>query len=211
MEHSGVPRGKLRISLSSVLGELATADMLARFRSLYPNIDLDILVDDRFVDLVEEGFDLRIRASSAMPDSSMTYRNIGNIPVSLVASTTYLNRNGRPESVEGLEKHQMIAHRYSTNFTKGQQIERVTIHCCARANSTQLVYGLVVRHQGIAFLPHHIFADDPTIERLLPEYDRGSLTLSIVYPARDHTPLKVHNFINFFKEWFGEAFGVKPQ
>lgn len=211
LEQTSSAAGKLRISIPSVLGEQATADMIAQFLARYPNIDLDILLDDRFVDMVEEGFDLCIRASSSQPDSNLIYRYIGKMPFELVASKTYLETHGRPKTVQDLAKLQIIVHRYANNgtftFWHNHQAEKVTIRHRVRVNSAHLVHRLVDNHQGIAFLPCYIFESNPQIEVLLPHYENGALTVSLVYPEREHTPVKVHKFIEFFKAWFEEQVG----
>ncbi|MGF1909689.1 LysR family transcriptional regulator [Vibrio kasasachensis] len=208
MEQTGIPSGKLRLSVPSVLGESATADMCAQFLSQYPNIDLDVMVEDRFIDLIEEGFDLCIRASSSQPDSNLIYRYIGKMPFDLVGSKTYLERHGYPKSVQDLKNLKIIVHRYANNttfsFSKQGQIEKVNIHQRVRVNSAQLVHCLVARHQGLAFLPRYIFKHNPEIEVLLSDYDNGALTISLVYPEREHAPQKVRQFITFFKAWFEE-------
>ncbi|WP_434998331.1 LysR family transcriptional regulator [Vibrio scophthalmi] len=208
LEQTSSAAGKLRVSIPSVLGEKATAEMMAQFLDKYPNIDLDILVDDRFIDLIEEGYDLCVRASSAQPDSNLIYRYIGKMPFKLVASKRYVEQHGRPNSAQDLTQLKIIVHRYANNgtftFCKNKQLEKVTIRHRIRVNSAHLVHHLVDNHQGIAFLPCYIFANNPQIEVLLPQYDDGALTVSLVYPEREHTPVKVHKFIEFFKAWFEE-------
>ncbi|MDD1793772.1 LysR family transcriptional regulator [Enterovibrio sp. ZSDZ42] len=205
-ELKGTPSGRLRISFSSILGEKNTAACCTEFMALYPDIDLDILIDDRIVDLVEEGFDLCIRASTTMPDSSLIRKNIGEMVTHLLASKSYIEKYGEPLQPSDLVTHRFIGHTYVKNtvftFKHDQGTDKVTIPKKVRVNSTYFVRQMVETGQGIAFLPAYFKNANPDLVTLLPHCYPSSIDISAVYPERAFTPVKTHKFIAFFQEWF---------
>ncbi|MCK6262979.1 LysR family transcriptional regulator [Vibrio sp. ZSDE26] len=212
----GSPSGLLRVSMPSVLGNRASAMMCSAFLRRYPEIELDILVEDRFVDLIEEGFDICIRASADFPDSTLIYKHIGDLNIHLMASTGYLERHGHPEVASDLAEHPLISHRYAGSstfdFEIGGKTESVKFERKVRVNSTAFVRHLVEQGEGVGFIPVSGQLDESVnlqsnLVTLLPDYQKGKITISMVYPERTYTPLKVHKFINFFEEWFQEYIG----
>lgn len=208
-ELRGTPSGLLRISMPSVLGDQESANLCAAFLKEYPDIELDISVEDRFVDLVEEGFDLCIRASAEFPDSTLIYKRIGELSVHLVASPEYLAKHGHPTTASDLASHQLISHRYAGSntfaFEKQGKVEHVTFNRRVRVNSTGFVRHIVVQGTGIGFLPKPSQKgahEKINLVSLLPDYQEGKITVSLVYPERTYTPLKVYKFIDFFELWF---------
>ncbi|PKF48776.1 LysR family transcriptional regulator [Enterovibrio nigricans] len=210
-ELKGAPSGRLRISFSSILGEKNTAACCTEFMQLYPDVDLDILIDDRIVDLVEEGFDLCIRASTQMPDSSLIRKNIGQMTTHLLASRDYIEKYGEPMHPSDLVTHRFIGHTYVKNsvftFQHDNGIEKVAIPKKVRVNSTYFVRQMVETGEGIAFLPAYFKRANPDLVTLLPHCHPSSIDISAVYPERAFTPAKTHKFIAFFQEWFQRHMG----
>ncbi|WP_087024764.1 LysR family transcriptional regulator [Thaumasiovibrio subtropicus] len=210
-EIQGTPSGLLRLSMPSILGEAASAALCAAFLKQYPDIELDILVEDRFVDLIEEGFDVCIRASAEFPDSSLIYRRIGEMPIHLMASEAYIAKWGAPKLAKELANHPIITHRYARagafQFEKDGKVESVNFSRRVRVNSTAFVRHLVEEGEGVGFLPVCISGaqNQSKLVSLLPDYQEGKITFSVVYPERTYTPLKVHKFIEFFEEWFRDT------
>ncbi|WP_075202559.1 LysR family transcriptional regulator [Vibrio mexicanus] len=213
----GSPSGRLRVSMSNVLGDRPTAVMCAEFLKRYPDIELDLQIEDRFVDLIEEGFDLCVRASDRFPDSSLIYKRVGDLRVQLMASPDYLAQYGHPQTASDLSKHVLISHRYSGSntfaFEKDGDIEHVTFAKQVRVNGTAFVRHIVEQGVGIGFLPTYCRSaveggtnrEDSQSQVLVPllqDYTDGSITISLVYPDRTYTPLKVQKFNAFFEEWF---------
>lgn len=96
-------RGTLRITMPSELGRLLTDSLTNRFLPQHPEMRLDIGMTDRSVDLIREGYDLALRAGQ-LPDSDLDARTLGKLPMALVASPKYLERNGRPRSLKDLSQ-----------------------------------------------------------------------------------------------------------
>lgn len=207
----GAPSGLLRVSIPSVLGDKASAMMCAAFLKRYPEIELDIVVEDRFVDLVEEGIDVCIRATADFPDSTLIYRKVGDIDIHLMASKSYLDQHGYPRVASDLVSHDLISHRYAGSnvfeFDKNGRAESVRFNRRVRVNSTSFVKTIVEQGEGVGFLPARMAsAPNARLVRLLPDYKPGGITISVVYPERTYTPLKVHKFIDFFDVWFQENY-----
>jgi len=103
-ELQDLPRGKVRITSSEDVGRLLVAPVAARFMQQYPEIDLDVVLTPRNVDLVQEGFDLAVRVGR-LADSSLVARSLGVLRIGLFASPDYLLRRGAPDTVQGLAGH----------------------------------------------------------------------------------------------------------
>ncbi len=104
---SGTPRGLLKLTAPQTLGEMVVMDMVTAFRRKYPAVELDILLADRTVDLVAEGFDVALRVAT-MTDSSLIARKLCSMRIPLCASPAYLERNGMPRRPEDLVQHHCI-------------------------------------------------------------------------------------------------------
>ncbi|KXF79981.1 LysR family transcriptional regulator [Enterovibrio coralii] len=198
--------GLMRVSLPSLFANADTSRMLAEFMEKYPDLDIELHLNDRFVDLVDEGYDLSVRASFVQPDSSLIYRFVGKICIDLVGAKGYFEKHGYPKNAADLQHHDFIDHGNSAAGTvilsKAGVLERVNVHQRVRANNTHMVRDLVVQEQGIAFIPRLATLYHPDLERVLTDYDPGYLTLSVVYPERRHTPQKVYKFVEFLAAWF---------
>src|SRR5258707_14233729 len=105
---SGVPRGTLRVSVPSWAATRTMVDMVAAYRQRYPEVVVDLSFEDRFVDLVEEGYDLAIRATSDPPPAGLIARPLRPVPFVIAASRNYLKRYGVPQSPEDLAQHDSV-------------------------------------------------------------------------------------------------------
>ncbi|MGF1736775.1 LysR family transcriptional regulator [Photobacterium satsumensis] len=205
-EAESSPSGRLRVSLPSVFGEQEIMELCSQFIAAYPNIDVDIHLDDRKVDLIEEGFDVCIRASFSHPDSNLVMKKLGTLPIRLYASKSYVEINGYPESAEELASHNFIAHAFANcnllSFKGKSGIERVSVRQKARVNNTYFVRHLVKKGHGIAFLPEYMSQGLPELTVLLSGYTPSTLDICAMYPDRLFIPNKTRAFVAFFNEWF---------
>ena len=101
------PQGRLRVSASVVLGQALLPAMLAEYTAQYPEVDLFVDLANRRVDLLEEGYDLAIRAGE-LPDSSLVSRRLGRARAGLFAAPAYLRLHGRPTTAQALAGHALI-------------------------------------------------------------------------------------------------------
>lgn len=101
------PRGSLRISVPVTFGTGQISSVVAKFLCTYPDVDINMVLDDRFVELVAEGFDMAIRIG-VLENSSLMARKLAEARLMLVASPDYLERNGHPSSIDDLTNHHLL-------------------------------------------------------------------------------------------------------
>lgn len=202
------PRGELRISAPFSFGIRALAPAISDFLKKYPDISVHMVLDDRFVELVAEGFDLAIRIGD-LPDSSMRARKLADAQALVVASPAYLEANGTPTSVQDLASHNLL---HYSNLSSGnvwrlsgpggqerqvRAVGRLTI------NNGDALRQAALDGLGIAFLPDFIVDDAITtgqLVELVPESRRPPLGVYAVYPQGRFPQPKLRAFIDHMVE-----------
>lgn len=195
------PRGLLRVTAPlnfDFLGPMVTA-----FLERYPEVRLDMLCADRVVHLVEEGFDLAVRAGP-LADSSLIARQLGSMPSFVVASPAFVARCGRPETPRDLERLECIA--FSAGPQRARWIlergsERAAVPVGARfaVNDFELLHAAATGGLGAAMLPvYRCLADlrAGRLERLLPGWSSPAVPIHAVYPSTRHLSPKVRAFLD---------------
>jgi len=203
------PRGRLRLSAPLDFGRLHLAGPLAGFAARHPGVSLDVELTDRFVDLVEEGFDVVVRIAQ-LADSSLHARRIAPCRRVLCASPGYLERLGRPAGVADLAGHERIAYVPSGSerwhFRSAGGPRAIGVPERHRANNGELMRALAVAGQGIALLPTFIACDDLRAGRLVAlftdELDED-LAIHAVYPHRRHLSARVRLLVDHLVEELG--------
>ncbi len=211
-QHQASPRGHLRISAPMSFGFLHLAPALPDFLDRYPEVSVDLAMNDRFVDLVEEGFDLAVRIS-ALADSSLISRRLAPIRRVLCASPDYLARRGLPKTPDDLKGHDGLR---NTNISPSSAEWRfvapdgrewsIEMEGRVAANNGDALRAAALRGLGIANLPSFIVGGDlqaGTLVSLLDGFLPGDLTLHAVYPAARHLSPKVRAFVDFLADRFG--------
>lgn len=215
LDQTTAPRGLLRVSAPRNFGEMILAPAIYTFLASYPEVSLDLRLEDRFVDLVDEGIDVALRISAAQ-DSSLIARKIVDMAHSVVASPAYLKARGTPKVPEDLRHHAAIV---DTNLS-GQANWRflvdnatVSVHVDGpvRVNSPLSARDAALADLGIALLPGYLA--DPVIAsgrlvRVLEGYLQTGSSLQAVYPHRRHLAGKVRALIDHLVAWF-EAHPVR--
>jgi DNA-binding transcriptional LysR family regulator len=207
------PRGVIRVTAPVDLGTWVLAPVIANFVRLYPLIRIDLSLGSRTVDLVEEGFDLAVRAGR-LRDSSLVARRLGPTDLSLFASPAYLKRKGNPRSVADLAKHDCILFRASSgsatwSFQGPAGVEHVEVSGPISVDDFVFVRQAALAGAGIAHLPR--FHCSFEIERgrlvpLLPGYVTRLGALHLVYPSSRHLPHRVALFRDHIIAGFKEIF-----
>jgi DNA-binding transcriptional LysR family regulator len=175
-------------------------DLLVQFARRYPKISLDIWLSNTNVDLVKEGFDLAIRAGSALKDSTLTSRKLTGAHVGFFASPEYLARRGKPKQAND-PAHDWLLHRALRRSTKPFQSGSPRF----LSDDMVLLRELARRGAGIAMIPHSFAAplvQDGSLEEValsVPGGIKGGLFL--VYPSSGEVPRKVTAFRDFMLEW----------
>ncbi len=200
------PKGTLRISCPTSFAMARMQTIFSDFINLYPEVNLELDLNNRKVDMIAEGFDILIRASRQLDDSSLISRKVYSSEGILVASPSYLEKHGRPTKPAELSQHQAITYSHSKQpnlwqFTDQQgQIESVLVNSRVQTNSSELEVSLCVAGHGVMLMPRFNFNGE--LERgdlveLLTEYQRPEINVYVVYPSRKHMSAKVRSFIDF--------------
>ncbi|MEP6558305.1 MAG: LysR family transcriptional regulator [Burkholderiales bacterium] len=204
---AGEASGLLKINVPVSFGNLRLAPLWGAFLERNPKVTLDIVLADRVVDLVEEGFDMAVRIAR-LPDSSLVSRQLASTQLIVCASPAYLARHGTPQHPADLAHHAVVA--YSL-FSMGDnwQFEgpdgpaSVKVRPRVYANSGDTCRAVALQHQGIVLQPSFLVGDDlksGALVPLLPAYRSIKLGIYAVYPTRRHLSPKVRALVDFLVE-----------
>lgn len=202
------PRGKLRINSPMSFGILHIAPALPEFLARYPDLSVEMNLDDRQVNLVEEGFDLAIRIAE-LPESSLIARRLAPCRHAVCATPAYFKSHGTPRKPQDLRRHNAITFRYQQtpdewHFVSGQgEVTRVQIDGSLQMNNSLALREALLREAGLTLIPTFIVGDDLRAGRLqavLTEYRTLELSIYAVYPHRRFLSPKVRAFIDFLAE-----------
>jgi DNA-binding transcriptional LysR family regulator len=198
------PRGTLRVTGPSWAAGQRLADLLADYRRRYPDVVLDMSFEDRVVDLVEEGYDLALRAARSPSSLSpgLIARPLRPASFYLAASREYLKRNGVPTSPEDLGRHDFVAagNLSSVTFAAPEGPLEVPMRVVLRYRSVGGVANAIAAGLGVGAVPAIMF-EDPVFRSalvpVLPEQSLDDVTLYVVYVSRKYVPLKIRTFVDF--------------
>lgn len=205
----GEPRGHLRISGPRSFGDAELGGAITEFMATRPAITVDLRLDDRFVDLVEEGFDLAIRVSEPA-DSSLIARRLAPFRVVTCASPAWIATHGRPKVPGDLAGLPAIADTNARNWSHWPFIvdgERMVVPVSARlnVNAPQVAAEAAIAGLGVARTPWFAVrraVEEGRLEVLLAEHELRNLSVDAVYPHRRHLSTKVRVFVDFMVDWF---------
>jgi DNA-binding transcriptional LysR family regulator len=201
---SGEASGLVRINAPLSFGVSHLAALWSEFKSMHPNVSLDVTLGDRVVDLVEEGYDLAIRIAR-LPSSTLICRKLASTRMVLCASPKYLKRAGKPKHPSELAEHDVLAYSYwSTRdewqFEGPEGVVVVTTTPRLRTNNGDTCRIGALNHQGIILQPTFLVGEDIKSGKLieiLPQYKSISLDIYAVYPSRKFVSPKVRLLIDF--------------
>ncbi|MCT7377812.1 LysR family transcriptional regulator [Chelativorans salis] len=207
------PSGLLRVSAPVTLTLVCLSKALPGFLDRYLNLTLDLRLDDRRVNIVEEGFDIAIRASSSLEDSSLIARRLTTIPHVVCGAPSYLERSGTPARPEDLTHHSCIqftlsGHANEWTFEKAGRQIRVPITGRYKVTSSLAVRDALRAGFGLSLIPWSYVREDVEQGRLrtvLDEWSAVALSVYAVYPSRRHVVPKVRAFLDFLVEELGEG------
>ena len=206
----GTPQGELRVSAPLSFGIRHLGPAVSDFLKAYPEVAVRVSLDDRFVELVAEGFDLAVRIG-ALPDSTLIARKLAETALVLVASPDYLRRAGAPQTIDDLAEHQLLhysnlasGHSWRLRAPSGDErqvraVGRLTV------NNGDALLRAACDGLGIALSPAFICAEalrDGTVVEVLPAARPVPLGLWAVYPAGRFTQPKLRVFVDFLAERF---------
>lgn len=202
------PKGMLRISAPLSYGMHTLAHLLTGFRRRYPDLQLDIDLSDRVVDLANEGIDVALRISRSLT-SQLIARKIHEIPMVVCATPQYLKQNGHPQTPEELAGHSILNYSYLStgenwSFTNTQGEEaHIRVHPTVQATNGDVLKQLALDDGGIIIQPDFIVEKEIASGALVPlleDWSMGTFYLYAVYLSRKHLSAKVRAFIDYMAE-----------
>ena len=213
---SATPRGRLRVDVGTSLARLLIIPNLAGFQARYPDIQLDLGVSDRIIDLVGDNVDCVIRGGE-LSDQSLVARRIGNMQLITVASPDYLRRHGTPDHPLDIEKsHDIVSYfspvtgrKYPLEFHQGEESLEVMGAHVLGINESNAYVSAVVAGMGIGqvgtFQALEPLARGELVQ-VLPQWSHPLIPLYVVYPPNRHLSAKVRAFV----DWVADLFASQP-
>src|SRR5450830_1525602 len=205
------PKGLLRINAPLSFGVLQLAPLWPLFMAQHPDIELQVSLIDRVVDIVEEGYDLAIRISRA-GSTAHAARKLAASHNICCAAPVYLARHGAPATPADLKQHRCIGYSYSASADEWRfeddagRPHFVTVKCALHANNGDTARAAALAGAGIIWQPTFIIGDDLRAGRLqaiLPGFHLPDIDILAVYPSRRHLSAKVRVMIDFLAAQFG--------
>lgn len=198
-------RGLLCVNAPLGFGRTVIAPMVSTFTTRYPDVEIQLDVTDRPVDLIDSGFDLAIRFGE-LPDSRLNAHRIMSNRRFLCASPVYLHLHGTPKTLEDLASHRCILHRQNENaygvwrFTQDGRTEIVKVHGALSSNDGNIVTEWALDGQGIVIRSEWDAAkylESGRLINVLPEFTLPSADLYVYYPSKKNLAARARAFINF--------------
>jgi len=203
---SGKPQGTLRISAPSVFAPRHLTPLVSEFTKLYPNVNINIMVSDRHVDLVDEGYDVAIRVSN-LENSDLIARHITRCRHVLVASPGYLKKAPPLNHPSNLKHHSCILYSYSEGakwpLTKNGNDYTTKIKPVMVSNNPEVLLQATISDMGVTLMPTFVASDAINrgqLQVVLQDYQSLELQIYAIYTSRQYLPAKIKVFIDFIKE-----------
>ncbi|WP_440874539.1 LysR family transcriptional regulator [Thalassotalea sp. PLHSN55] len=199
------PKGLLKISCPVALSHNYLQPILSEFMQTYPNVQLEIDLNDRHVDVVQDGFDLVIRATHQLEESSLICRKLFSSKAYVVATKQYIKRFGRPTTPDELVDHACICYSNLKNPTRwyftdaSGKYSYVDVKSRLLCNSSEMELALTLDSIGICRLPAFTMEKELAnnqLEILLNDYPAQNIDVFAIYPSRKHLAPKVRSFID---------------
>lgn len=201
----GAPRGRLRISSSTAFGTMQLPGVVRELAARYPELEIELALEDRHVDLVREGIDVAVRITGEAPDSGLVYRRLAPNRQVICASPGYVARRGLPRTPQDLAAHHCIAHTARSTprvwhlvGPDGEQVS-VQINGLPAINSALAVRQAALEGLGIIELNSYLVGEDIVagrLVRLLPQYRPKDLSIYAVYAERRFLAPKIRVFVD---------------
>ncbi len=208
---SAAPRGRLRVNSSMSFGHIFLAPLLPAFQALYPEVTVELTLNDRLVDVVEEGYDLAVRIAR-LGDSSLIARKLADARRIIAAAPAYLAQHGRPAAPADLAAHNCLTYSYVARpgvWRVGDAdgaVHEVAVTGSLHTNNGDALRAAALGGLGIVDLPTFLVGDDIAAGRLVhlfPHYVDRFGGIYAVYPHNRHLSAKVRALVDFLVEQIG--------
>ncbi len=205
------PVGALRVNAPMTFGTLHLGPVIAEFMTQYPGVQVQLTLEDRFIDPLAEGFDLTLRIAQPETSPRIVVHKLAKLRRLLCAAPSYLERHGQPVSAQDLSHHSCLAygelagrHEWVLDGPKGEM--RVTINGAMCSNNGEVLRDAAIQGLGIVLLPQFIVQqglEQGSLQEILPDYRPRDLTLCVMYPTNRHLSTKVQLLTAFLQQRFG--------
>ncbi len=204
------PRGRLKVNAPVSFGLLHLAKAVAEFLERYPSIEIEMDLNDRYVDLIDEGYDVAVRIGR-LRDSSLIAKRLAPNRQVVCASPAYLEKHGTPQTPDELSNHNCLIY---TNIPTAEQwqfrindaMRSVRVSGSLRTNNGDLLREAAIAGAGIIVLPTFLCGEALSkgqLQCLLLDYSMAETSVFAVYPQNRHLSPKVRVFVDFLAERFG--------
>jgi len=207
-----VPRGQLRVSAPMSFGQHHIASALGAYLTAYPEVNVDMDLNDRVVDLVEEGYDVAVRIAN-LPDSSLVARRLAQARIIVCAAPEYLKMRGSPQKPTDLNDHDCLNYAYLARpgvWTLHRKSDgaKETINLSGRLtlNNGDALSEAAAAGCGIVMQPTFIVANaikEGRLVRVLPEWEGTTIPIYAVFPHSRNLSPKVRAFVDFLSSFLG--------
>lgn len=208
-----VTAGSLRVSAPMSLGMKVLPTVLSQFSIMHPRTSVAIELSDRFVDILQENYDLAIRISGPPTDKSTIWRKIRPVSRLLVAAPSFLARHGTPKVPEDLTTLECLSYHDQSKtetweLSRPGQIRTIEARGRFSINNGDFLCKLAIAGEGIALLPRFIVDEELRAGKLvevLPGWNTPEIWLTLYYPPYEQLPLRVATFSDFFEAFIKES------
>lgn len=206
------PSGLLRLSVATDFGVNHLSPILGDFLAEYPDIMVNMVLNNRFVELISEGFDMAIRIGE-LEDSTLRSRKLTETTRRMVGSPAYFERYGRPEKIDDLNAHKLLHYSNQSNGNVWKLTapsgERRQVRSAGwlTVNDGQSLLNAAISGLGIAYLPSFLYRDALAaglVEEAIPSLPVEKLGIYAVYPPGRFTQPKVRSFIDYLAAHFAK-------
>lgn len=194
--------GVLRVAAAPTFSRLHIIPYLSQFMEQHPQLNVDIRLDDRPIDLIAEGIDICLRMG-ALQDSGAVARKLATSPRSLLATSDYLARYGYPRHPQALSQHETLIFSQLNNawqFTRGDEVENVTVQGRLHLSAAEGIRAAVLANMGMTVSSDWMFSQEiaaGTVKRLLSDWKLPDIDLWAVFPAGRMATAKARQFASF--------------
>jgi DNA-binding transcriptional LysR family regulator len=212
------PRGRIRITAPMTFGTRQLGPLIAAYLKAYPDVSVELSLDDREVDLIEEGFDLAIRVGQ-LADSRLIARKVTFAQAILCASRDYVSEHGAPNAPQDLLRHNCLAYAQSRARSEwsfiGPDGAKQTVQVSGRfvANNGDALRQVALSGLGIVLTPDFIVEQDLQSGRLIalmPDYKTVAFPFHALYPHSHYLSAKVKTFVEFLVAGFDRKTAKQP-
>jgi DNA-binding transcriptional LysR family regulator len=194
--------GRLRISAATTFARLHIIPLLPEFLAQHPELEIDVVLDDRVIDLIAEGIDISLRMGN-LADSAAVARKLATAQRSVLATPAYLARAGEPQVPADLANHEVVIYSQTTNVWSFQcqgTEASVTVHGRVRVSAAEGQRAAVLADMGLTIASDWMFAPElasGAVRKLLPSWALPPIDLWAVFPTGRLASAKARQFANF--------------